>query len=151
FLDGDSTVLAMGRDGKVTQVTSIPGTATVHGAFAVSPDDGRIAIALIDYSAQPIRETAYVANLDGTGRVDLFSSTTAYYWPVGWHAGKIVLAAGPAVRGAAVPPNQYGASGYAVVDATAGDQPVRVAPGVCVPQCSITPAGSEHIWKTGTP
>ena len=151
FLDGDSTVRAIAPDGTVAKVTSIPGTPTVHAAFSVSPDEDRIAVALIDYSSQPIKETAYVANLDGSARVDLFTSTTAYYWPVGWHAGKVILAIGPAVRGGSVPSNQYSATGYALVDAQAGAQPARVGPGECVPTGSLTPAGTACISNPGTP
>lgn len=151
FLDGDSTVRAIAPDGTVTKVASIPGTTTVHAAFAVTPDDARIAVALIDYSSQPITETVYVANLDGTGRTDLFSTTTAYYWPVGWHQGKVILAIGPAVRGGSVPPNQYSASGYALVDPQAGAQPARVGPGDCVPTGLLTPAGTACVSNPGTP
>jgi hypothetical protein len=150
FLDGDSTIRAIAIDGTVTKASSVPGTAAIHAAFAVSPQDDRIAVALIDYSAQPIKETTYVANLDGGARVGLFTSTTGYYWPVGWHDGKVVLANGPAVSDGSVPPNQYSATGFALVDATAGAQPALIGPGDCVPTGSATPAGIACVSKPGT-
>jgi hypothetical protein len=150
FLDGDATVRAIARDGTVTQVASIPGSAAVHAAFAVSPRDDQIAVGLIDYSQQPITETAYVANLDGSGRVDLFTSTGSYYWPVGWHAGQVVLALGPAISDGSIPHNQYSATGYALVATTAGARPAPLGLGDCLPTGSVTPAGSACLHKPGT-
>lgn len=151
FLDGDAKLMAAGPDGAVSTVRSLPGTPDVHAAFAVSPDDARIAIALIDYSAQPIRETLYVERLAGGGRMDMTTAAGKYYWPVGWHGGEVVLATGPAVNEGSVPSNQYGATGYATVDPTAGAQPVPVGPGDCVPTGSVTPAGTACISRPGTP
>ncbi len=151
FLDGDAKLLAVGGDGVVKTARYLPGTPDVHAAFAVSPDDGRIAIALIDYSAQPIRETLYVERLAGGGRVDIAIGAGKYYWPVGWHAGQVVLAIGSPLSDGSVPSNQYGATGYAVVDSTAGAEPTQVGPGDCVPTGSLTPAGTACISKPGTP
>lgn len=151
FLDGDAKLLVMGSDGMVKTARSLPGTPDVHAAFAVSPDDARIAIALIDYSAQPIQETLYVERLAGGGRVDITIAAGKYYWPVGWHAGQVVLAMGSPLSDGSVPSNQYSATGYAVVDAKAGAAPTQVGPGDCVPTGSLTPAGTACISKPGTP
>jgi hypothetical protein len=151
FLDGDAKLLAVGRDGVVKTARYLPGTPEVHAAFAVSPDDARIAIALIDYSAHPIRETLFVEGLAGGGRVDITIAAGKYYWPVGWHAGQVVLAMGSPLSDGSIPANQYSATGYAVVDATAGAQPLQVGPGDCVPTGSLTPAGTACISKPGTP
>lgn len=151
FLDGDAKLLAVGPDGVVKTARYLPGSPDVHAAFAVSPDDARIAIALIDYSAQPIRETLYVEGLVGGVRVDITVAAGKYYWPVGWHAGQVILAIGPAVSDGSVPPNQYGATGYALVDATAGGQPIQVGQGDCVPTGSLSPAGTACISKPGSP
>jgi hypothetical protein len=134
----------------VKTARSLPGTSEVHVAFAVSPDEARIAIALIDYSAQPIKETLYVEALGGGARVDIAIAAGKYYWPVGWHGGQVILATGAALSDGSIPPNQYGATGYAVVDATAGAQPNQLGPGDCVPTGSLTPAGTACISKPGT-
>lgn len=149
FLDGDAKLRAIGADGSVTNVRSLPGTPSVHAGFAVSPDDARIAIALIDYSAQPIREALYAEDLSGGGRVDAAIAAGQYFWPVGWHAGKIVLASGPPVSNGVVVPNQYNASAYFLVDDSAGAQPTRLGTGDCVPSGLLTPAGTACIANFG--
>ncbi len=145
FLDGDSKLRAVTPDGKVATVGTVPGTPTVHVAFAVSPDDSMLALAAIDYSIAPIAEKVYVSSLDGSGRVDLFASAGPYYWPVGWHDGSVVLAIGPVLRAGSVPANQYGASGYAIVQTAAGSKPLAVGAGDCVPNGLLTAAGTACI------
>jgi hypothetical protein len=68
-------------------------------AFAVSPDDQRIAVALIAQASDPSKDSGhgYVEDLADTGNhVDLFSNTAvaAIRWPVGWHGADIVDAVG---------------------------------------------------------
>jgi hypothetical protein len=150
FLDGDSTLRAMAKDGSVTKTGSLPGSARARVAFAVSPDDQRIAVAVIDYSVPSVSENLYVDNLRGGARIDMLTATKApYYWPVGWHGGKIVLASGPAYGGWA-DANPSGASGYSLLDPTAGAQPAAVGPGDCVPTGSLTTAGTACISKPGS-
>jgi hypothetical protein len=150
FLDGDSTLRAMARDGSVTKVGSLPGSTYVRVAFAVSPDDKRMAVAVIDYSKAPVSDSLYVDDLQGGARVDLLAVTKPpYYWPVGWHGGMIVLASGPAYGGWP-DANQYGASGYSLIDPTPGAQPAAVGPGDCIPTGSLTTAGTACISKPGT-
>src|SRR6266851_9831531 len=50
-LDGDATVMVLAPDGSLTRVASIPGTATVSAAFAVSPDDSQIAVGVEDFGS----------------------------------------------------------------------------------------------------
>jgi hypothetical protein len=100
YLDGDRDVRYLKADGTVGLATSVPGGDRVHAAFAVSPDDSRIAVALLDYSVNPVALTLYVEDLGGAHHAVIFTSTTRYIWPVAWHAGRLVVAN----LGADVPP-----------------------------------------------
>jgi hypothetical protein len=64
----------------------------VHAAFAVSPDDSRIAVTLLDYSVNPVALTLYVEDVGGANHAVIFTSTSRYVWPVGWRAGQLVVA-----------------------------------------------------------
>ena len=146
FLDGNTTVRSLAANGSATKVTTIPGTATAVAAFAVSPDDTQIAVGVIDSSSSS--SSIYVENLSGGGRTNVLTSSVPYYWPVGWHAGKIVLASGPAYG--ANPLNPYGAYGYALVDPTAGAKPAALGKGDCIPSGTLTAAGTACIVRPGT-
>jgi len=93
FLDGDSRIRSQKPDGTGAEpVTTVKGSAKVHAAFAVSPDDKRIAVGLLDYSVRPVKLTLYVEDLGGANHRVIFTSTTRYVWPVAWHAGQLVVA-----------------------------------------------------------
>jgi hypothetical protein len=124
FLDGEIQVDAMGVDGKVTPVRSIAAPPNSQVTFAVSPDDSRIAVAIITLASEPnpaasFSDHMYVEDLRTTAhRVDLYSSTSQAEWPIGWHAGALVVAVG-SMDGPELG-NPYGATGYALVDPAAG-------------------------------
>ncbi|GAC1691158.1 MAG: hypothetical protein PVS2B1_13760 [Candidatus Dormibacteraceae bacterium] len=92
YLDGDKEVRFLKADGTSGIATSISGGAKVHAAFAVSPDDSRIAVTLLDYSVTPVALTLYVEDMGGAHHAVIFTSTTKYLWPVAWHAGQLVVA-----------------------------------------------------------
>jgi hypothetical protein len=92
YLDGDHDIRYLKADGTSGLVTSVPGSATVHAAFAVTPDEARIAVALLDYSVNPVALTLYVEDLGGAHHSVIFTSTSKYLWPAGWHAGQLVVA-----------------------------------------------------------
>jgi hypothetical protein len=96
YLDGDSQVRALTPDGKTAPITTLEASRKVHAAFAVSPDDSRIAVSLIDYSATPPARHLYVSDLNGANRSEVSVSGKNYVWPVGWHADKLILAVGDA-------------------------------------------------------
>ena len=94
---GGVTFLAV--DGSKRQSSSVPAATTSRRSmFAVSPDDQRIAVVVDDYNSSGASTTLYVQNLDGAGRVDIFSETGARtLWPIGWHGtNNLVLAVVPA-------------------------------------------------------
>jgi hypothetical protein len=138
FLDGDSTVKSLQPDGTVKQAAQLPSSPSVEAHFAVSPDNSKIAVALLSYSPGPnlaLNYTGmklYVSDLDGKGRVDLFSSATVAEWPVGWHGKELVVAVGvPFVvnNGGGRDPHPYAAfGGFSVVDSTTGKRLADVCP-----------------------
>jgi hypothetical protein len=144
-LDGDVNVDMLAPDGSLTKVTSVVGTETVHSIFAVSPDDSELAVGQIDSVSGKF--SLYLENLHGGGHVDVFAGAAPTYWPVGWHAGKVVLAT--ASIGTLL--NPYGSSGYALIDPIAGAQPTALGNGDCVPSGTLTAAGTACIVRPGTP
>ena len=92
YLDGDRTVRYLKPDGTTGVATSVPGGPLVHATFAVTPDDSRIAVGLLDYSVSPVKLTLYVEDLGGAHRTVIFTSTNHYVWPVAWHAARLVVA-----------------------------------------------------------
>ncbi|HEX9475630.1 MAG TPA: hypothetical protein VGA41_03145, partial [Candidatus Dormibacteraeota bacterium] len=92
YLDGDNSIRYLKPDGTTGLAGSVPGSATVHAAFAVTPDDARIAVTLLDYSVNPVALTLYVEDLGGAHHIVIFTSNNHYVWPAGWHAGQLVVA-----------------------------------------------------------
>jgi len=123
YLDGDSTIRFLRpkplAKGIATQVNLGPNQVA---AFAVSPDDLRIAVSVLDYTRWPVSTRLYVEDLNGgANHVELFSSSTVLEWPAGWHNGALVMAIG---RNA--PPQNSGewferGHGYHVADARTGN------------------------------
>jgi hypothetical protein len=127
FLDGESVIKSLAPDGIVAVVQSISAPANSQVVFAVSPDDRRVAVSVITLATGRLPNASfsdqmYVEDLvTGSNRVDLYSSSTLAEWPVGWHAGDVVVAAGTSELG--TDDNVYGAIGYQVIDPATG-QPV---------------------------
>jgi hypothetical protein len=121
FLDGDSKLKFLTPDGTTGLAGALPVDSSSVGVFAVSPDDTRIAVAIITFP-YPAHTRIYVEDLAGGGHhVELFSSSTVMEWPVGWHQGHLVIGVGLNVP----PQNQYegflyGYAGYHVADAGSG-------------------------------
>ncbi len=144
YLDGDSALMRLRPGGSPEHVRDLPGTPSVHAAFAVSPDDSRIAIALLTYGPTPagpgvakanyIGMTLYVEDLDGSHHVDLFSSPTIAEWPVGWHGSDLVIAVSLAqIPGLGLDPHPYYAfAGIHVADASTGTRKASLCNGSAV-------------------
>jgi hypothetical protein len=121
FLDGEADLKSLSPSGTVSLIRHLDVGANANVAFAVSPDDRRIAIAVITYgtagSTAPFGLRLYAEDLlDGAHRTEVFTSATVVEWPVGWHAGKVVLASGG--PGVFTGFNPYGAIEYHLVDPT---------------------------------
>src|SRR5438270_2785764 len=106
-LDGDTDVKELSRGGALRHVTSIGGSASVRAAFAVSPDDRRIAVALLNLGPGAVgSEKVFVQDLGGGNRLDLRLPAPLVCWPIGWRQDRIVFAGGALSGGLAR--NPYG-------------------------------------------
>lgn len=146
YLDGDSKVMYLRPDGQSGLATTIPVDTNSAAVFAVSPDDTRIAVAILTFP-YPAKTRIYVEDLAGGGNhVELFSSTTSIEWPVGWHQGHLVIGVGANAR----PQNawegfEWAYEGYHVADATTGDRIATVCPGYGTFSTPPVPAGTMCV------
>ncbi|HET7466053.1 MAG TPA: hypothetical protein VFL29_05260 [Candidatus Dormibacteraeota bacterium] len=100
FRDGDTRIREVVPPSSAVDVTTVPGSASVVSFFSVSPDDKRIAVLVEDLSgASTISLRLYVEDLVGHGHhADIYTTSFAKgksgatLWPMGWHAGALVLA-----------------------------------------------------------
>jgi hypothetical protein len=136
----------------------LPGTAQAQVVFAVSPDDQRIAVSVLERTAEAFPTLThvrlYVEDLaSGAHHIELVNSTDTFVWPVGWHGGNIVVAVGPPAVQAA-PPNPYGAfGGYRLIDATTGSVRATLATEGCLPTGPLSAAGTacserQQLWAS---
>jgi hypothetical protein len=161
FLLGCCDVDFLTPTGETGLTTRLPGTAQAQVVFAVSPDDNRIAVSVLERTAEafPVltHVRLYVEDLAGGGHhVDLINSSSDFVWPVGWHGGNVVVAVGPpAVQSPA--PNPYSAfGGYRLIDSKTGAVRATLATDFarakpCLLTGPLAPAGSacsqgEHGW-----
>jgi hypothetical protein len=146
FLDGEADVKSLSVSGQVSLVRHLEVPASSNAAFAVSPDNRRIAVAILTYgpagTTPAFSLRLYVEDLRGGNRSELFASNSIAEWPVGWHAGKLIVAIGQ--PGVFTGFNPYGAVEYHLVDPATG---VRVA----ALTCSYGPlvAAGTACWKPG--
>jgi hypothetical protein len=149
YLDGDTDVRFLDRDGVRGSAARVPGGTRLQAGFAVSPDDRRIAVAAVDSSSSPATTRLYVEDVaGGANHVDLSVAEGDRVWPVGWHAGELVLAVGsPPTQ--SVAGNPYGTfGGYQLVDASTGG---RLGTLACNPAGPLTPAGSTCLTGGSPP
>ncbi len=138
YLDGDSSIGYFSRNGSAGLAATLPGGPQKLVSFAVSPDDTRIAVAILDYTSGTPSVSISVRDLVGGGRqVPIYSSASSVEWPVAWVRGNLVLALGSSQEGqpSGVYPfaaaNPYNATdGYQVVDTTNG-QVLDTIPSQC--------------------
>lgn len=124
FLDGETQINALAMDGTVSTIKDIAAPPNSDVLFSVSPDDSRMAVSILTFAttfqpAGPFTERMYVEDLTTTtNRVALYSSSKRGEWPVGWHAGKLVVGIGnPDPYDLE---NPYGVTGYEVMDPGTG-------------------------------
>jgi len=99
FMDAQGVVRYLGPNGDTGQVTTVSIGVARRSVFAVSPDDQRIAVNMIDFTTGGATTQLYVEDLNGGGnRVTPYSETGSYtLWPTGWHGtNNLVVAKVPA-------------------------------------------------------
>ena len=150
YLDGDTTVRYVGVDGSQGIATLVPGGRSAAAVFAVSPDDKRIAVSVLDYSSTPVRLRIYVEDLHGgANHVEIFSSTSVAEWPVGWHAGSVVVAIGSAYSGTDAPNPYEATGGYQVIDPATGNRIAALGSASCQVIGPLTSAGTACVDSGG--
>lgn len=152
YLDGDATVRMLPMAGlkpRSDPVTRLQLGAGMEGAFAVSPDDARIAVSVLDYNRTPVHVLLYVEDLKKATRQVIFESESDYVWPVAWHQGLLVLAHAygayveDALKAAPAKDDPYWAVSYHVVDPATATREVLL--GACTVSGPLSPAGSGCI------
>ena len=127
FLDGMQDVRFLAPNGATGLATRVPATPQQISLFAVSPDDRRIAVNVIDYTQVPLTQRLYVEDLAGGGNhVEVFSATspagteTAALWPAGWRAGNLVLGYHSSTCAQGGGPGLDRATSFHIADAVSG-------------------------------
>lgn len=143
YLDGDDVVRYLNLDGTRGTIGRVPGGAHAQAGFAVSPDDRRIAVAVVDASSSPPSTRLYVEDVaGGAEHVELPFPVGADVWPVGWHGGALVVAVGSAPTQSEAG-NPYATfAGYDLIDATTGRRQGALP---CDPAGPLTPAGTACL------
>lgn len=142
YLDGGTSVRYLAPDGSTGKVAEIPADASTRSFFAVSPDDRRIAVSVLDYSSPPIVHMRfYVQDLTGGPQEPVRIATNLFFWPIGWHGGQVVVQVGQPIPQTLYGAYPDGAIDILLIDPLTGSS-VSVAGTTCLPQPSLaTPAG----------
>ena len=121
FLNGNTNIDSLSPSGTTGQVMTIPEGATEEVAFAVSPDDQRIAVTEITEAPDFTDDTsqAYLEDLpSGADRVSLWgkvTGTAALRWPAGWDGASVIDEAWAQFAYAVCGPPNCGGYSYQVV------------------------------------
>jgi hypothetical protein len=99
FQDAQGVVHFLAVNGDSGRATTVPIGASRRSVFAVSPDDQRIAVVVIDFTSNGATTKLYVEDLNGGGNhLETFNDSGAYtLWATGWHGtNNLVVAKVPA-------------------------------------------------------
>jgi hypothetical protein len=160
FLSGGSEVHYLAPDGSAGVVTRVPLAAHQQAGIAVSPDDKRIAVAILTYTPngdQTVSNPAaydgmrlYVEDLVGGGHHrDIFASTQVAEFPIGWISGQLLIAVSRPICCQTLAINPYGATSYHVVDAATGDRLVDLCSSSAGPVGPVEPFGTACWEQSG--
>jgi hypothetical protein len=159
FLAGGSEVRYMAPDGTSGTVARITLTANQQAGISVSPDDKKIAVAILSYTPNGDQTVSnpptydgmrlYVEDLAGGGHHrDIFASTQVAEFPIGWISGQLLVAVGSPVCCQTLQINPYGATSYHVVDAGTGERLVDLCANTTGPVGPVEPIGIA-CWRNG--
>lgn len=133
YRDGDTNIMSLTPSGATALVKSIPAGSTSIVAFSVKPDDTRLAVSLINQSANYAFSgstgSGYVEDLaDSNHHARLWSNTDGdvVRLPIGWHGSDIVDQAGSQCQGYAGNGGCGGAQSYHVIDSATGSRVATV-------------------------
>jgi hypothetical protein len=148
YLDGDTEIHSLAPSGLTTTVTSVPEGAQDIVTFAVSPDDQRIAVAVIAQASDSNKDSghAYVADLHGgANRSTLWnnSGSSSLRWPVGWHGDQLVDDIDDCGQSGGYGYVPAAACSYHVVDATSARRIATL--------CEVAPNTTSYYSVDGVP
>ena len=92
YLDGNGLVKYLKPDGTTGLATHLPVLANQRAVFAVSPDDGKVAVSVFDLNAGMHLSVAGLAGSQTWH--EIFATSAFSEWPVGWHGGQLALGLG---------------------------------------------------------
>jgi|SRR5579864_78194 len=146
FMDAKGAVRTLSGDGSVSAspVITLPVGPSTRSVFAVSSDDSRMAVAIIDFVSGGATTRLFVDQiLAGGGAQHLIFSESGSYtlWPVGWHGGDLVVAKVPScTQGGG--PTCCGPQELHVVDAATAVRKYTLGGPGCIVVGAPTPGGT---------
>ena len=143
FMDAKGAVKMIGpNDTRVRAVYTLPIGPSTRSVFAVTPDGSKMAVAVIDYQAGGAATRLFIDDLQpGGAKNEIFSESGSYtVWPVGWHAGNLVVARVPTCT-AGGGPGCCGPQEYHVVDPANAARRFVVGGSGCLPSGPPSPGG----------
>ena len=142
YLDGDTDVRYLALDGSTGLAFRVDGSSQSVAMFQVSPDDQKVAVAIFDYRSHPVTSTFFVQDLTSGHLVKFPSSSVAYRWPVGWHAGKLLVGSDntPNPTFGFYGPIPYRISSLQLLDSSTGSTLATLSSGECLPMSSLPTA-----------
>ena len=147
FTAGQDEVRYLGADGTsglAVHVPNIKGRA--RSVFAVRSDDLRIAFSVFDWSASAMTVHIYVEDIGGSNQVEIFSSISAYEWPVAWHGNDLVVGVIPVFGGGI---NPYAVKAYHVASTSTGIRIAELGSEACPVTGPLVPAGTACTSACG--
>ena len=151
FMDAQGVVYYLASNGDAGRATSVPIGAARRSSFAVSPDDQRIAVVVIDFTANGATTKLYVEDLNGGGNHrEIFTDSGAFtLWATGWHGtNNLVVAKVPACLPQSGGPLCCGPQEFHVVDPVTAIRRSTVGGPGCVIAGPPSPAGA--VCESGT-
>jgi hypothetical protein len=143
FMDAQGVVNFLAVNGDSGRATTVPIGAARRSIFAVSPDDKRIAVVVVDFTSNGATTKLYVEDLNGGGNhLETFNDSGAYtLWAAGWHGtNNLVVAKVPAcTQGGG--PFSAGPQEFHVVDPATAIRRFTVGGPTCIVAGTPSPAG----------
>ncbi len=144
FMDSLGVVRYLSPNGDTGQTVTLPIGPARRSLFAVSPDDTRMAVVVIDFTAGGATTKLYMYQLQpGGAQLLLFSQSGSYIlWPSGWHGTtNLVLAKVPScTQGGG--PLCCGPQEFHIVDPNTAVRRFTVGGASCVITGPPSPAGA---------
>jgi hypothetical protein len=162
YMDAQGVVRYLSFNGDAGRATTVPIGAARRSSFAVSPDDQRIAVIVMDFNANGANTRLYVEDLNaGAHHLDTFSDSGAYtLWATGWHGtNNLVVAKVPSCVPPTGGPLCCGPQEFHVVDpgtafrrATVGGPPCLIAgpPSPAGAVCETATQANVLTWTGAT-